>query len=314
MFIGYPIVRQGEIYDPRALGACLIDPRCPDEEWDEQTGKSGNRNYSRNRNFIGRVTLGSIVIIPRPGSGTAYLGRIDGPFEIVDAPEWGQSYLDLRAEQGLDVDDQKAWHTADVAQGWPVDHFREIDLSRIPGWLRRSLLGRSTYGELPRHPLDKDVTAWSVLDQILNGVRVGRMPWTLEPKEVKRHLVDTLSNPCAFENLVVALLQIEHPDETWHHTGGPGDGGIDGFGCNEAGEIVGLMQAKYYANSAPELGSLSQAGRKIKRYAAVFLPEDPIEPSDGTHLLNLDWIVHAFCRHWRHLPLAVTLRVGEGAG
>ena len=127
-------------------------------------------------------------------------------------------------------------------------------------------------------------------------------------------MVDTLSNPCAFENLVVALLQIEHPDETWHHTGGPGDGGIDGFGCNEAGEIVGLMQAKYYANSAPELGSLSQAGRKIKRYAAVFLPEDPIEPSDGTHLLNLDWIVHAFCRHWRHLPLAVTLRVGEGAG
>ena len=107
------------------------------------------------------------------------------------------------------------------------------------------------------------------------------MPWSLEPEEVKRHpfppfiqcLVDTLSNPCAFENLVVALLQLEHPDDSWHHTGGPGDGGIDGFGCNEAGEIVGLMQAKYYADSAPELGSLSQADRKIRRYAAVLIPE-----------------------------------------
>ena len=31
-------------------------------------------------------------------------------------------------------------------------------------------------------------------------------------------------------------------------------------------------------------------GERIKRYAAVLLPETPRAPTDETHVLNLDWI------------------------
>ena len=90
------------------------------------------------------------------------------------------------------------------------------------------------------------------------------------------------------------------------------NGLIDGVGSNEAGEVVGLMQAKYYAKRTPELGSLTTIGRPLRCYAAVFLPENPEEPTDGSRLLCLDWIASAVRRHWRRLPLALTMRIGEG--
>ena len=311
VFIGYPLVRRGHTYDSQALRTCLVDPRCPDEQWKEQILGRENRNFSRNRNFIPDVTDGSIVVVPRPSRGSVYLGRVTGEFEIVDAPSWGQDYLHLRLEKGLDANDDSNHHIADVVQGWPVDGFSALDFSRVPGWLRRSLLGRSTYNRLPSHPVDGEVTAYSVLDGILRGADAVRMVWSLEPEVVKKRLVDTLNNPSAFENLIVALLQLEYPKEIWDHTGGPGDGGIDGLGSNEAGEVVGLMQAKYYADHAPGLGNLATGDRTLRRYAAVFLPENPRAPTDGTRLLNLDWTVAAVCRHWRRLPLALTLRIGE---
>jgi len=312
VFIGYPLVRKEKEYNPQALSDCLVDPTCPDKEWDDETrGLKHTRNFTRNRNFVRRVTEGSIVVVPRPREGTAYLARIAGPFEIVDAPPWRQHYLNLREKQGLGINDQEDQHTADVAQGWPVDGYRPIPLSRLPGWLRRSLLGRSTYNELgPRHPLDESVTACGVLDQIIDGTPPTPLDWTLDPEMIKRRLINRLSTPSAFENLAIALLQLEYPRETWDHTGGPGDGGIDGIGSNEEGEVVGLLQAKSYADSAPQLPELSGA----RRYAAVLLPPNPKEPRNGTKLLNLDWIARAMSRHWRRLPLALTLRVGEGIG
>ena len=312
VFIGYPLVRKDVAYDPQALQACLVDPRCADEEWTRQIIGRKHRSFTRNRNFIPSVTEGSIVVIPRPGQGAAHLGRIDGPFEIVNAPKWARAYLDLREHQGLDVEDANQ-HVADVAQGWLVDKYRRIDLSRIPGWIRRSLLGRSTYNKLSPHPLERGRAAYDVLDGILAGEDPPPLTWSLDPQVVKRRLVDTLSNPCAFENLVVALLQLEHPYEIWNHSGGPGDGGIDGFASNGAGEVVAVMQAKYYAAKAPELGDLN-AERPLRRYTAVLLPENPAVPTDGSCLLNLAWIADAVLRHRRRLPLAKTMRIGTSIG
>lgn len=329
VFIGYPLMRQDplthqeEQYNPQAFCSCLVDPTCSDEEWGKQTKnrnwKKSSKPFTQNRNFIREVekrrdARGAIVVIPRPNEGAAYLARITGQFEIVDTPTWGYEYLALRQEQGLKADDNEAHHIADVTQGWPLDEYQRIELSRIPGWMRRSLFGRSTYGKFDdHHPLDKNATSYEVLDQILNDSPRVPLTWTLEIDEIKRRLVDTLSNPSAFENLVISLLQLEHPDEMWHHTGGSGDGGIDGFGSNEAGKVVGLMQAKFYAKKAPNLGILGVDGEeRIKHYAAVLLPETPSKPTDGTCLLNLDWIASAVRRHWRCLPLATTMRVGKG--
>ena len=310
VFIGYPLFRKEAPDDPSALRTRLVDPTtCPDGEWAREiAGKEYHRQYNRNRNFILLVTPGSIVVIPRPEQGAVYVGRIFGRFEIVDSPPWADEYLELRREQGLDWDDNE--YIADVAQGWPVDGYERIDLSRLPGWLRHSMFGRSTFGQFHDHPINQNKTAYDELDRILKGDIV-RTSWTLEPDEIKRRLVDTLT-ASAFEHLVVSLLQLEHPNEIWHQTGGPGDGGIDGLGSNEEGEIVGLMQAKLYAGSAPRLGNilLGHSDRRIERYAAVLIPEEPDPPTDGTRLLDLAWVADAVRRHWRVLPQARAMRVG----
>ena len=72
------------------------------------------------------------------------------------------------------------------------------------------------------------------------------------------------------------------------------------------------MQAKYYAKEAPELDNLTTVERPLRCYAAVFLPENPKAPTDGSRLLCLDWIASAVQRNWRRLPLALTMRIGEG--
>ena len=314
VFIGYPLSRDGATYNPKALRECLVDPTCPDEEWKAVSDR--NRNHTRNRNFVREVNNacedGAIVLIPRPHEGVAHLGLISGQFEIVNAPPWGESYLALRVKQGLDRDDEKCHHIADVAQGWPVvGGYRRIELSRIPGWLRRSTLGLSTYGVFRKpHPIDRDETAYDVLKKVYNGESKIRSTWTLELGEIKCRLVETLT-PSSFEHLVVSLLQLKNPTEIWQHTGGPGDGGIDGIGSDEKGNTVGLVQAKFFASQAPEFGKI---GRDIRCYAAVLLPECPKPPNDETCLLNLDWIAHAVQRHWQCLPQALAMRVGEPSG
>ena len=83
------------------------------------------------------------------------------------------------------------------------------------------MLGRSTYGWLYDHPLDKDTTAYGVLDRILSGNANSISGWTLDTEQIGQCLIDAL-NPSSFEHLIVSLLQLEHPDEIWSHTGGPG--------------------------------------------------------------------------------------------
>ena len=196
---------------------------------------------------------------------------------------------------------------ADVAQGWPVDEYFRIDLSSLPGWLRRTTMGLSAVKTLPPHPLGGAVTAYAVLDRILNGEAMVPMEWTLELAEIKRRLVDVL-NPYSFENLVVSLLQLEYPDEIWRHSGGPGDDGIDGIGSDRAGATIGLLQVKFSADWAPEFGTTS-GNEHVRRYVAVLLPESPSWPDDGAVHLDLDWIARRVQEHWERLPLALTVRV-----
>ena len=322
VFIGYPLIRDDVNFDPHALRSCLVNPDpsiCPDDEWEcyRQSGQIG-RMQTKNREFIPCVTKGSIVAIPRTEEGAIYVGRINGPFEIVDSPNWGGDYRRLRSSQRGDWQDE---YIAQVAQGWPVDEYKRFPLLLLPVWMHRSIVGRrgqSTFDKFGDHPIDNNTTAWGVLDQILKGDykfsnKFPPSPWTLDIAEIKRRLVDTMT-PYAFENLIVSLLQLEYPDEIWYQTGGPGDGGIDGLGIDKNGDVVGLMQAKLYYSSPLNLGRLNLGDlahqQSLRRYAAILISERP--PTNGTTVpLDLERIADAVRRHWQKLPQACAMRVGE---
>lgn len=312
MFLGYPLCT--ESYDSEALGTCLVNPlTCPDEQWCEAVkGESNRRMHSRYRNVIREVEQerenGAIAMVPRPSDGVVHVGWIIGPFEIVNAPPWGKDYLELRERNGVYGDDETHHHVADVAQGWPVDEYRRINLSSLPGWLRRATMRRDAVQVLPSHPLDPAVTAYAVLAQILSGETTPPLEWTLGLEAIKRRLVNVL-NPYSLENLVVSLLQLENQDEIWRHTGGPGDGGIDGVGSYPEGATVGLLQVKFSADPAPAFAATS-AIEPVPRYVAVLLPEFTSWSDDGAVHLGLDWIARRVQEHWKRLPLAMTMRVG----
>lgn len=310
VFIGYPIAKEGAEYDPENLSSCLISPACDDGEWAHvwDTVRPWRRDYTKNRNFIRQIEIGSIVVVPRPSLGAVFLSKVKTEFQIIDNPPWREKYLALRREQRLNDDDEGYWHTADVAQGWLVEPYKQVALSAVPGWIRRSLFGRSTYGALGAHPLT-GASAHSVLEPLYEGRPTAAPAWTLDLDQVKLRLIDQVT-ASSFEHLVVSLLQLENPDLRWMHTGGAGDGGVDGLAANDHGETVGLLQCKLYADYAPDFALDGPALTSMKTYSAVLLPEKPGAPQTS-ELLDLDWVTQAILRHWQLLPQARSMRIGK---
>ena len=327
VFIGYPFWKE-EMYDdnyPEQLKFCMINPtQYTDEEWKELKNRNNYiAKFTENRNFIGNVTKGSIVVIPRPEFGDVHIARIKSKFHIVNSPCWREEYLELRLQQGLHKNEMKNHQdmsvvdcenclTGDVAQGWEVDEYKSVTLAFIPGWIRHSLFGRSTYGQIrEKHPLDSKLTSHELLTEIYCGTCPSEFKWSCDLEEIKRRLVDSSLNSHSLEVLVVSLLQLDNPKISWHHTGGIGDGGIDGFASDEKGKTVGVMQAKYHAYCYPEFSDKIDSG--IRRFAAVFLSMDIYsKPSmDNTTYIDLDWIAKRVQRYWKFLPIALSLRIGS---
>ena len=316
VFIGYPLIRKHQDgtefpYDPTCLDQCLVNPMI-DSDWDEQiqrhkqTKGFKSQQFNKNRNFAKKISIGSIVVIPRAELGSVYLGRVVSDFKIIGNPGWAADYMTLREDKKLNIDDSKKRHIADVCQGWKVDGYKRVDLSKLPAWLRRSLFGRSTFGTFSNHPLDPTITASACLQAIYDGDSILTLEWTEDLDEVKKRLIENLATN-SFEHLVVSLLQLEHTDEIWHQTGGAGDGGIDGLGSDQHGNVTGIMQAKFYSDVAPALPELTHG--KIRRYAAVLLPEHPKSINGDTTLLDINWVAKKTIEHASRLPLAITMRV-----
>ena len=148
VFIGHPLWKDGVEYDPNSLWSCLVDPLCADDdEWDKEIStKIKTREFNGNRKFVKKVTVGSIVVIPRIKRGVAYLARITTDFELENSPLWASEYLKLRKKLNCSLEDKKYRHIGDVAQCWEVDKYEAIGLPLIPERIRNSLSQRPTYG------------------------------------------------------------------------------------------------------------------------------------------------------------------------
>ncbi|WP_165505882.1 restriction endonuclease [Rhizobium leguminosarum] len=312
IYIGYPMAKTGAPYDPRNLQSCVIDPSCRDSEWFSwHRVSSKNRQFNQNRNLVAKVTLGSIAMIPRPSLGVIYLGKVAEGFRLEDNPPWFDEYLALRKRQGLtEADGEDTWHAADVAQCWVVDDFRPIPVPRIPAWIRRSMFGRSTYGVISRQD-GIDDNPYAVLDKIMESPGFLPRIWTTDVREVERRLLTDLT-PSTFEHLAVSLLQLENPHEVWTQVGGSGDGGIDGVGANDDGSVSGLLQCKWhywggrvFAKDTP-WGAVADA----RRYLAALAYQSDVIPPEDCIFLDRPTIASLVVKHWKKLPLALSLRAG----
>jgi hypothetical protein len=318
IFIGYPMVKKGKIYSPQNLHSCIVDPACGDTEWSHWHNLSNrNRQYNRNRNFVNKIKIGSVAMIPRPSLGVIFCGRVKSPFQLENNPAWYSDYLELRRSQKLSNDDpshengEGPWHAADVAQCWEVDEFRPIPIPRIPAWIRRSMFGRSTYGTIPYQQEIKS-DPYSVLSDIMDNPGFEARGWTTNEDEVKRRLVTDLT-PSSFEHLAVSLLQLEYPDEVWTQVGGSGDGGIDGIGADNSGKVTGLLQCKwqYWGGEVFSGDSPWGVAHDARKYlAALMYPPDVASPQN-CEFLNRDELVRLVIKHHEKLPLARSMRVGK---
>jgi hypothetical protein len=309
IFIGYPMARPGEDYNPRRLRACVVDPSCDEAEWTlyhSMADHARRRQYSQNRNLIRRVTVGSIAMIPRPSSGVVYCGLVKGEFELVDTPSWYDRYMQIRG----DTDGPSTWHAGDICQCWELDALTPVAYSRIPVWIRRSLFGRSTYGVVPPNELGGD--PHKALSGIIANQATFARDWTLDLGVIEKRLLEDLS-PSSFEHLVVSLLQLEHPHEIWSHVGGSGDGGVDGIASSEDGNLVALLQCKWQYDGGQVFieASSSESGLKRRYLASLQYPGEGAPKRADVVFLGRKRIAELVAKHHARLPEALSMRIGK---
>lgn len=309
-FIGYPAWREGVERRRGHLRDAVVDFQEPDANWWALRLQLENpKMSSQSRNFARSVAVGDIMLVPRPSRGVVYAGRIIHPFEVLDDPPWGDEYLRLRETQKLDTTNVFS-HLADIAQCCEVDEFRPLPFTTVPAWVRRSLLGRSTFGRLHTLPV-LDLDAYTSLEALLDKPWRAKRSWTSDLVEVERRLADFVG-PGTFEHLCVALLQLEHPDEIWEHVGGSGDGGLDGVAAlaTDPSRMVGVLQCKWAYWGGPIAIAEPQSDAHPRQILASLLHPDDVAPVDGVELWTRQRIAELVLKHAASLPIARTMRVG----
>ena len=311
IFIGYPAWRNDAVPQRGHLRDAVVDLWCSDAEWNafyETSDRNQRKQYQQNRNFVRRVTPGSIALVPRPDRGVIYAGRIVKHFELIDDPLWSDEYLRLREEQQCDEGGGEFSHLADVAQCCEVDIFRPLPFPLIPAWIRSSLFGRSTYGHIkPLSELELD--PFTIMDRLLDHPERIEQSWTLDVRETERRLVDGVG-PNTFEHLCVSLLQLECPSEIWAHVGGSGDGGVDGLGTAADGKVVGLLQCKWRFGGEDLAVAAKSLHGEVRQLLAILLHRPNIQSSEGLELWPRNHIASLVVKHAAGLPLAKSLRIG----
>ena len=309
-FIGYPAWR--EDVEPRRghLREAVVDFQDLEVNWPTLRFRSDSpKMTSQSRNFARSVAVGDIMLVPRPSRGVVYAGRVTHPFELLDDPPWGEEYLRLREKQKLDISNEVS-HLADVAQCCKVDEFRPLPFTIVPAWIKRSLLGRSTFGYFQTLPVP-NLNAYTTLNTLLDSPWHAKHSWTSDITEVERRLVDFVG-PSTFEHLCVALLQLEHPDEVWEHVGGSGDGGLDGVASLVAdpSRVVGVLQCKWAYWSEHIVIAEPQSSAHPRQILASLLHRDKVAAINGVELWTRRKIAELVLKHAALLPIAMTMRVG----
>lgn len=313
--------REGRAYVREYPQSFIISPDAPEEEWrSPQADPKGNQAAQNgNRRLVREVVPGSIVIVPRPQDGLIYCGRIGGPFRVnftedrmADAEAAFRQLGALSEEHTC----ESIFASGEVAQGWDIQgDWAPIPVQIVPAWVRRSVFGRSTYGVVDRDNRFGDpVKAMNALiDRVASGANFKPLCVTRDPSVVAQRLKDAVT-PNLLEGLVVSLLQLEEPKRAWIGVGGSGDGGVDGIGSDESGDVVGLLQCKWAWDGKevfPSKNLWRSHGKAIELYLAFFYPPTRFLEPEATKTMDLQHIAKLVLKHSARLPFARTIRVGE---
>lgn len=322
VFVGHPpwIVPEDE-RDPHALHACMLDISQLPEDWDRDQLSSdvSKRKVAEHRNRAHEFEEGSMVAIPRAKEGVVYLAPIEKRLELISDPPWLDEYLSLRREQGVEA--ERVWsHAADVAQVWRTGEFREVPFPRVPGWITRSLFGRSQLARFNHSRPDGKAEPVDVLKALYEGDYKFRLTSATGERDEVRNRLQRWLTPTSFEQFACNALQAIHPDVHWWHVGGSGDGGADGVALDR-GRVVGALQCKFKAGS----DKAARIGRDLREdvervwgeepevyVATLFTDASDPQPAEGVHHLGANRLAEIVLEHRTQLPTARRIGV-EGA-
>lgn len=296
VFVGYPPWSSADPDDDRILdiSAAGFDPKRGFPE-------AGRHHAATNAGLARDVVPGSYVLVPRPGEGQCHIGLVDRRFELFLDDAYIQEATSVARSKGHGGSDRDIM--GDVVQTWPVRAWQTVEFVHLPGWVRSSLRTSNTAGRI-HHP-----DAWELVDQLFRKRTLGlSLDPTDDPDEILKRMRLFLT-PTAFEHLVVSLLQLDNHQERWFHTGGPGDGGVDGQAVDRAGKFVAKLQCKLVWDGS-RLDFAPQSG--VRTYLAYLELRAGTRPeSPGLTILSGLDVAHSLLRHKDRCPEAIALGIAE---
>lgn len=310
-FLGYPMMNAGQEHATRDFRTALINSvEISDDDywrekqaWNKRNPPYGTRQISANRNRVNSLTPGqSIIVIPRPSEGVAYLGTFQ-KYELVDNPPWGECYLKFREEEKLCIND-KASHLRDVVQSLVVDNWVGVDLIKIPSWVRRTMFGRSTTAKFSDLG---EMNVFETLSDLKNGEFGTLTPIAPTDTDAIYERLLTHCGPEEFEHLIIALMQLDRPSGHWFHVGGSGDGGIDGMETDDQGKTKTLIQCKWKWNGEDFIACNKP---DINKILACLMPREPnVRSDDSDRKIGGKEIAKLVGDHAASLPFAKSIGI-----
>ena len=275
-----------------------------------EQSQSYRKQVTQNANLVTEVVRGSYVIVPRPEAGVCHFGKVSN-FDLVDTPEWGQQYLELRQNSGLDYSNGPSY-IADLVQCWHIDRWRTVPFPLVPRWISYRLLSRNTAGVI--HGVNGiALDPYARVEALLHETHRDS-PQAMTTAALLTEWV----SPSTFEHLVVDLLQLESCDgERWHHVGGSGDGGVDGLAVSPDGHVVAALQCKWHYGHDPVkladdvLGKVCRQWPDAKVVVAVLISSrtEPPNMNTGAIYLGLQDVAKLVDKHRDSLPIARALGI-----
>jgi len=308
-FLGYPAIAKSVRETASTLRELVTTFDAENPEWEayeKDKPAKARKTQEHRKKYRDLVEGESLLLMPHLAEGRVYVGTYAG-FTFHETPTWEKKFK-RRYHSAVPKDERvpDLIALASVCQTLNVDSWDPIPFVNVPAWIRAKCFGRSSAMWI------RSMKGRSATEE-LEGMRIGETfrptCWTSDVSEVGKRLLDMIT-PEPFEHLMVALLQLEHSEQTWLQVGGSGDGGVDGIGYNPDGRVSGLLQCKWQYDGTPV--EAEQSSESPLHLAYLVEPKTARAEADNITFYDRKRIAALVIKHADKLPMAITLKVKRG--